>query len=230
VRQTILLSASCALLGGVVGASVVSWIKPAEPSNVSAGSARPAEQRPPVDAALLRRVESLEQSLRTLQARGAAAPQSVTPTAGAVPAAGASTAEPSRTFAPVVDPVFEAAVLDILERAEDDRDSERDVRRSERARQQAEHWTQELKERLALSAAQAAKLLELRTQLTADLRERNRETEGGQFVPREQRRKEREALRERAERHLRDMLEPQQEARYDELEPRFKLVRPPDED
>jgi hypothetical protein len=175
---------------------------------------------------VLRRLESVEQAVRALQARSASglqAPSAGSSTEGeaAAPAAGAA--------APAVgDPVFEAAVLDVVERAEEDRDSQRDVRRSERARQQAEHWSQELTERLTLSPAQAAKLVEIRTQLAAELRER-RETPG-QFVPREQRRAERDALRDSAERQLREVLRPDQLARYDELDSKLKLARPRDAD
>jgi hypothetical protein len=137
----------------------------------------------------------------------------------------ADEASARQTAPPVGDTVFEAAVLDILERAEDDRDSERDVKRTERARQRAEHWASELTTRLALSPAQTARVLEIQTELVSALRQRGRNAPDGQFVPRQQRRAQSEALREQAEQQLRDVLDPQQVARYDQLDEELKIVR-----
>jgi hypothetical protein len=239
MQKTLLSLAMSALLGGVAGASAAAWFlrdapAPSTPVAHNTGTLD-AIEHPGVDAPLLERIERIEHTIRAIQARGAPTERArrgqESTTEVAASSVGPASAAPQANDAPLVnDPVFEAAVLDILERAEDDRSSERDVRRTERAHQQAEHWTKELTTRLALSSTQAAKLLEIRTQLASDLRERRRDVAGGPFVPREQRRAAVAALRERAERELRKVLEPQQVARYDELEAELKIVRPPDSD
>jgi hypothetical protein len=226
-----LLATSCALIGGLTGAAVVVWLRPErEPSVVVAASETRATTSAdaPAEARVLRRLESVEQAVRALQARNSGTSQPAAPSAGSATEGAAASATATPAAPAVGDPVFEAAVLDVVERAEEDRDSQRDVRRSERARQQAEHWSQELTARLTLSPPQAAKLVEIRTQLAAELRERREAP--GQFVPREQRRAEREALRERAEQKLREVLRPDQVARYDELDAELKIVRPRDAD
>jgi hypothetical protein len=189
----------------------------------------PTGERAAVESSLLKRVESVEQALRALQSRRTPPPPRPRAAESGLTAAD-SIAEPGQAARPIDDPVFEAAVLDVLERAEEDRDSERDVKRNERQRQRAEHWANEVTARLALSPAQAAKILEIQSQLVADLRERRRASPDGQFVPREERQAATRALRERAEQQLRELLDARQVAAYDQLEGELKIVRPPDSD
>lgn len=205
-----------------MGAALGSWLgagsKPAPVVAEPAG--RAAEAVGEGQAELLRRLEVVERRLSALSARGSPAPRS------------AATAEPAPAepaAAAVGDPVFEAAVLDVLERAEDERDSERSERRKERVRQQAEHWAQTLTERLELSPQQAARATEIRAQLQAELRDQS-STIDGRFIPRAERRAARAALRERAEQQLKGALQPRQVASYEQLEGELRLVRPSDAD
>jgi hypothetical protein len=232
-----LVSLSSALVGGLAGAGVAARLLRQQPEPIGARIGRDGADevtaRSPVDATLVERIETLEQSLRAVRrspVAGSRAAQAAA-SASASPAVPAAPTAVSGAVAPLVaDPMFEAAVLDIVDRAEEDRDSDRDVRRAERAREQAEHWARELTTRLELTSEQAARVLEIRTQLASDLRDHRRAVEGGPFVPREQRRAAVAALRERAEHELRKELAPEQLARYEKLDTGLKLVRPPDSD
>jgi len=220
MRQGLLLVGVGGLVGGVVGARVAVWLGSTGAESIV--EPRVHEASPgSYDPAVLRRLESVEHALRVLQTGNGARARAPGPAAAAP--------EPEAPVAPVGDPVFEAAVLDVLERAEEDRDSERVERRSERERQRVEHWGQELAEHLELSPQQAARLLSIRSQLTADLREQRAAAEG-RFVPRDERRAAVAALRERAEQQLRAELDARQAAKYDQLDGKLKLVRPPDLD
>jgi hypothetical protein len=232
MRQALLVAGMGGLVGGLAGAGMFAWLRDSgpEPSPAASIALQPASApraseaaASGSDTALLRRLERVERTLSALQTRVASAAPSA---AAAEPVAGA---ESAATTAPVVDPVFEAAVLDVLERAEQDRDSERSERRTERTRQQGEHWAAQLTEQLALSPEQAARLLQIRTQLAAALREQSGAAQG-RFVPRDERRAATAALRERAELQLKAALDPRQVAQYDQLEGELKLVRPPDSD
>ena len=230
MRQALLLASISGLAGGLAGAGIVAWLGSSE-SSPAAPIAQPLASAPRAseaaaggsDTAVLRRLEAVERALSVLQTRSAS------PTGAAAAAEPVAGAQPVTTTAPVVDPVFEAAVLDVLERAEQDRDSERSERRTERTRQQAEHWAQQLTLQLRLSPQQADRLLQIRTQLTANLREQSAAAQG-RFVSRDERRAATAALREHAEQQLKATLDPQQVAQYDQLEDELKLVRPPDSD
>lgn len=227
MRQTLLLAGACGLAGGLAGATLVHWLGARGdagtgpvPLPAPLAPARAADAAGESQAEVLRRLDAVERRLSALALRGSLA---------ARPAGAAAPAPEEPAAAGVGDPVFEAAVLDVLERAEDERDSERSERRKERARQQAEHWAQALTERLELSAEQAAQVTEIRAQLQAELRDQSSGGDG-RFVPRAERRAARAALRERAEQQLKGVLLPAQAARYEELEGELRLVRPPDAD
>lgn len=210
-----------------MGASLgITLTRPAAPA--AEGMSQPdADEVGALESQLVGRLETLERSVRQLETRRDAS-RSPMPAARLGEAAPASEDQRPAPPPPVDDPVFEAAVLDILERAEEGRDSERDVRRNERARQRAEHWANELGTRLALSPAQAARLLEVRSQLETDLREQRQRQPEGTFVPREQRRAAAQSLRESAEKQLREVLDARQRAEYAKLSPDLKLARPDD--
>ena len=230
MKRALLLAGTSALVGGVAGATASSWLavgqtEPGAP-RTSGSDDGVAPERAAVDSSLLQRVESVEQALRALQGRRTGSePRARAAETGLAQAD--AVLDQSRAAAPIDDPVFEAAVLDVLERAEEDRDSERDVKRADRGRQRAEHWANELATRLALSPEQSAKILQIQTQLISDLRERRRSAPTEPYVPREERRAATRALREGAEQQLRQTLDARQVAQYDQLEGELKLVRPP---
>lgn len=209
------------LIGGVVGAGLaIALTRSDAPTAEGVRQADPAELQA-LESKLIGRLEKLERSVRELESGRPPALAARKNVAAAAP-------EQRQTPAPIDDPVFETAVLDILERAEEGRDSERDVRRNERARQRAEYWANELGMRLALSPAQAAKLLDVRMKLDADLRAQRQRQPEGTFVPRDQRRAAADALRESAERELREVLDHRQLTEYENLAPDLKLLRPDD--
>jgi hypothetical protein len=218
-----LLVGSSALIGGVAGAVGAWYLQEDAPSRAVE---RPlpelaSERDPALDPQLVSRLQALERSVRELESRR---PSVASGGAGAPVSAGAL----APTLVTPADPVFEAAVLDIIERAEEGRDSERDTRRDERARERAEAWANELTMRLGLSPTQTAKLAEIQAQLRDELRARRSNAAPGKFVPREQRRAAAQALRQRAEQELRELLDPSQAREYDKLDAELKIVRSED--
>ena len=127
-------------------------------------------------------------------------------------------------------PVFEAAVLDIIERSGDTRDAERAAVREEKQRQRDKYWADELTMRLGLTPAQSERLLVIQAQLTRELDHVRGETADGRYVPRDNRRAARQAARQRADEQLRAIFTRQQVAAYEALDSKFKIFRPRDND
>lgn len=231
MRQIWMLAGIGALAGAAGGAMVaMSWAA-AEAESVpraDLGSVAPEAPAHVTPEGLLQRLEAVELAVRRLQAASARAASARRDAEGQA----SDPAEPSPlASAPAAvadDPVFEAAVLDVLERAEEERDAERDSRRSERAQQRAEHWSRELTAQLGLSPRQAAQLLEIRSRLMFDLREQRRALSEGPFVSREERRAAADALRARADQALRDLLDARQLRLYEQLDDKLKLLRSAD--
>jgi hypothetical protein len=225
-----LLAGSSALIGGVAGAAVATRYLTEDAASTAGAPAAAAQElgaagRSAPDAQqLASRLEALERSLRELEHRQTSPPPHVP-----VTAASAGMPEPAPILAAPADPVFEAAVLDIIERAEEGRDSERDTKRDERARERAEAWANELTMRIGLSPAQTARLVEIQTQLRDELRARRSDAPTGKYISKEQRRAAVQAVRLRAEQDLREVLEPNQANEYDKLDSQLKIVRSDDD-
>lgn len=167
------------------------------------------------DDPLIARVESLERAVRALERRPAL-PR---------PSGSASSPPPSaKQKALVDDPVFEAAVADVMERVAAQRSSERDVRREERRAQQLDRWATELGEKLKLTPAQRSSVVEIRSQMMAEM-QRSFEGDAGAELSREQRRARSESIRSAAEAKLARALDSRQLAAYEALDPDLKLFR-----
>ena len=123
-------------------------------------------------------------------------------------------------------PVFEAAVLDIVERAEDTRDEMRAAARDDKRRRRDEYWANELTQQLGLAPAQTERLLAIRAQLEKDLEQIRSEDADGRYVPRAERRAARTSARQGADEQLRAVFTRQQVAAYEALDKEFKLYRP----
>lgn len=126
-------------------------------------------------------------------------------------------------------PVFEAAVLDIIERSDDARDPERTVARDEVRQRRDRYWAEELTMRLGLTPAQTERLSAIQAQLAKDLDRVRSETADGRAL-RESRRAARHAVRQRADEQLRGVFTRQQVAAYEALDDKLKLYRQRDGD
>lgn len=195
-----------ALLAGAAGGFVGRAMAPAAKASPAASSARP-EAAAADTAALARRVEQLEQQAARLD-RARTAERAPT---GRGPA-------PGGEARPIVDdPVFEAAVRDVMDRLEEERRGERQTKREERQAQSAERWSQALGEKLGLSDAQKQKLAEIAQELSRQLREL-RDSDAGS--PTDERVRE---LRARGEARVAQVLDPRQMEKYGALDPGEKL-------
>ncbi len=204
-----------ALAGGLVGAGLVIALTQNEAARTPVAPAGTlSDARFYLE--LTRRLDAIERSLRLLEARST---EPGTPRVALAAAGSSASAAPSleTAQAAVHGPAFEAAVLDVLERAEQSRDTEPEVKREGKERVRTEAWANELTMRLGLSPAQSARLLEIQTQLTTDLRSSRARVPEGQPSPTDKGRAATLELRQRAEKQLRDVLDARQLAAYDEL-------------
>ena len=213
--SSIIGAAGAALLGGVIGGLLVNYAKPA------ASRAKPPtlEQEPAAEgAALEQRLAALERQIaaerpRLRIVRPPAAAASLSPD-------GSPSERPAADPPAVVDdPVFEAAVRDILERVDEERESERELRSEERRREAAQGWTAELAARAALRDDQKAKVLSIVHDYLNGLRDpRGSDSDGGAPMTRRQWRARSRELRDRAEQRLAEVLSHEQLNTYNALD------------
>jgi hypothetical protein len=227
VRTLVLVAASSAFIGGIAGASVA-FFATAGSSSKAPKTARGHATNPSdgaTEAALEERLASVEQALRVLERRGSS-PLRALPALDAGLAGGGSSRVATNEAPPLVDdPVFEAAVRDLIDRAEVDRENEREVRREDRRKQMASRWTDDIAPRLGLNEQQKAKLLDIAQQFMSDL-SRVGERDGGVPAPRAERRAEMQKLRAESEQKLRAILDPGQMRAYEALDDQDKLGFP----
>jgi len=138
------------------------------------------------------------------------------------PADAPSGAEPSREAPAVDDPVFEAAVRDVFQRVDEERESERQVQREEQRQAAAQSWAAELTERLGLRPDQKTKIETLAKEFFEKMREGFR-TDAGAPTQFEDRRERMRTLRKEYEERLGTVLDPGQIGEYQKLDDDFKL-------
>jgi hypothetical protein len=221
VKHLVIASFASALVGGMSGTGLMLWM--------TRNEAAATLDNPPAamenDADLARRVDAVERRLAVVEPHVLLAPTALT-TAGEGPVG----AEGAALGGQVGGPVIEAAVLDVVERADDGSDDRQPPTREERRRQH-KRWANELTMRLGLTPAQTETLLVIQNELDGELeRERRASTENGAYVPREQRRIARQAIRQRADQRVRGALAPRQQAAYDQLDEKLKIDRARDSD
>lgn len=183
------------------------------------------------------RLSAVDRSLEAVERTsdgGLQAADGFAPRVRVLPPAPASASDPSAAPSPdepvrIDSPLFEAAVLDIIERSDDARDAERAVVRDEVRRRRDKYWTDELTMRLGLTPAQTERLSAIQAQLTKDLDRVRSETADGRAL-RESRRAARHAVRQRADEQLRGVFTRQQVAAYEALDDKLKLYRQRDGD
>jgi hypothetical protein len=220
VKQLVLASFASALVGGMSGTGLMLWMTRSDPEPLPASPVASAES----SAELANRLSAVERALTAVERRAQVVPTALAE-ADDTPAPAAPSAVDDAPVA-VGSPVFEAAVLDIIDRAEEDRDVQRSATRDARKQQRSEHWANELAMRLGLTPAQTETLRTIQAELDSELERERRTSSEGPFVPRDQRRAARQALRQNAEQRLRRSLAPRQQAAYDELDGKLKLYRP----
>jgi hypothetical protein len=136
-------------------------------------------------------------------------------------------ADDSKSKSGIDDPVFEAAVRDVLARAETERREERQARREQRSRQRAEAWSQDLTQRLSLTEEQRGKLEQLALDYYQKVRERwqARAEDGADagVVTWQERRQQVQALRQQYDQRLGEVLDRDQMEKYEALEPESRL-------
>jgi hypothetical protein len=215
------IPAGSALVGGVVGALLaISLVKPepetrARPERTTAG-----EQAESAGAPLDDRVARLERSIQALGLRDsmarAAARTNDAPSDAAARA-------PVADVAPIIDnPVFEAAVRDVLDRAEQERNVERESQRAEWRKQASEEWATGLTEKLRLTDVQKAKALAVATTFWEKLRDL-RQGDAGPSLNRQELRARMDELRSAAETELGQVLSASQMNSYRELDEASRL-------
>jgi hypothetical protein len=218
VKHLVLASFASALVGGMSGTGLMLWMTRNEPAPAPSTPVASAES----SAELARRLTALERTLTAVERPVRAGPTTLAET-------GNATDEPRVLDDPPVavgSPVFEAAVLDIIDRAEEDRALQRSATRDARKQRRSERWSNEVTMRLGLTPAQTETLRAIEAELDSGLERERRASTEGPFVPRDQRRAARQAIRQHAERRLRATLAPPQQAAYDELDDTLKLYRP----
>jgi hypothetical protein len=213
-----------ALLGGVVGALLTVTLVRGSVSRTDA-PARPeptTEPSQPTESSVDARVTSLERSLRALALKDSVA-RAAPPVSGVAVEAGHS---PVANVAPIVDnPVFEAAVRDVMDRAEQERTLERETQRAEWRKRTADEWGSKLGEKLRLTEIQKTKATAIAQSFWDRLREL-RQTDAGPAPSREEWRERVAALRKTSEAELAQILDRSQLTSYGELDDADKLGSP----
>ena len=135
----------------------------------------------------------------------------------------AASGKPVADVAPIIDnPVFEAAVRDVLDRAEQERHVERESQRAEWRKQAAEEWANGLTEKLRLTEMQKAKALAVATTFWEKLRDL-RQSDAGPALSRQELRARMDELRSAAEAELGQVLSASQLNSYRELDEASRL-------
>ena len=144
----------------------------------------------------------------------------------ASPEAARTEKPPPADVAPIVDnPVFEAAVRDVMDRAEQERSLERETQRAEWRKRASEEWGNDLSQKLRLTDIQKAKVIEIANGFWEKLRDA-RQSDAGAPPTREQRRQQLDALRQAAEADLAKVLDHSQITSYRELDEASRLGTP----
>lgn len=221
--STFAIPAASAVVGGAVGALLaISLVRPKPETRVRPEPAPLGEQAEPMTSTPLDdRVARLERSVQALGLRDSMARAAAK--AAAAPSDAATAKAPVADVAPIVDnPVFEAAVRDVLDRAEQERNLERESQRAEWRKQASEEWANGLTEKLRLTDMQKAKALAVATSFWEKLRDL-RQGDAGPALNRQELRARMDELRGAAEAELGQVLSASQMNSYRELDEASRL-------
>lgn len=123
----------------------------------------------------------------------------------------------------VADPVFEAAVLDILDRESERKDGERETRRANLVAQHGQRLSGELTEKLGLAAEQQAEIARVVSEHFEKLRNLRSEDAPERPVTRRDWQKRMEELNQAAQSELEKVLSPAQFEQYQKLDPEDQI-------
>jgi hypothetical protein len=213
-----------ALLGGAIG-TLVTLSLSRNQAKVEARAELPTASsvRLPSSTPIDGRVEALERTVRALALKESVARAMKQ----ATPEAAGTEKPPPADVAPIVDnPVFEAAVRDVMERAEEERNLERETQRAEGRQRAAEEWSNDLSQKLRLTDVQKAKVTEIAQSFWEKLRETRQGGDAGVRPSREERRQQLDQLRQAAEAELAKVLDHSQLTSYRELDESARLGSP----
>ena len=194
------------LLGGALGGLVVGYARPATPAPRGNGSSINALAGD-VDE-LAARVETLEKQVARLQQMRPSVVQVPVAAAGTPPEEGAPPQHPKA----IDDPVFEAAVRDVVDRIQQERTTDREARMDERRQRATQQWADRFGQQLQLSDDQKAKVLAIAQEYAQKLRDL-RDSDAGP-ASREDWRAQRDAIRDQSEQRLGEVLTPRQMQSY----------------
>lgn len=204
-----------AVLGGAVGGFVVSRFSAPRPAP-SLSAELPVKAATNEAGPLETRVLALEEKVARLSRRPPGMSAVLAPSANRD---GGGAGDPR----PVIDdPVFEVAVRDIVDRVEEERSSERDVRRDEQRKRMSETWVADLGLELSLSDAQKAKVTEIVSEMFQRLRDL-RNVDAG-TLRRSERVARMRAVSEDAEKKLSGVLDASQMTAYRALDEDLRLT------
>lgn len=223
--RTVLVSVGLAVGGGVVGsAATLAWAEPrdttAETPTSEAETDEGDQAKPHASTSddverLAARVRSLEKrvSLLTIAIGNAR------PTGNSDDGLGDGQDAPGTApAADVADPVFEAAVRDIMDRAGEEREAERQERRTQLRRQIATRWSEELATELQLTDAQKSKVVEIVNAHFEAMRAMRDAPPQERPVTRREWRTKMQQMRQQSESKLREILSPGQYEQYQQLD------------
>lgn len=170
-------------------------------------------------AALRRRLASMERRLSLVTA-ALAQGQGV-----AVDGELDGSANPSQAMddVDVADPIFEAAVLDIIDRQEEREEEERDERRRTLRKERSERYAEALTEKLSLTDEQREKVAELVREHFESFRALRDRDNPNRPVTRSEWRKHMDEMNRRVDEKLAGLLGPQQFRAYEDLQPEDKI-------
>lgn len=202
-----------AAAAGAAGGGAVVWraTRPA-PAVVAAGPDAPAEELTP-------RVAALEQVVSRLSTQPRVALTLPAPVTAAEP----PHAAPAPSAAVVDDPVFEAAVRDVVQRVEEEQASEHESKLAEQRQAAATRWASGLVDKLHLNEQQQTKVAAIAREFYDHVRDALATPDAGANPSFNDQRTKVRALRTESEQKLGQVLDPSQLANYEKLDDDDKL-------
>jgi hypothetical protein len=130
---------------------------------------------------------------------------------------------PAPSAAVVDDPVFEAAVRDVVQRVEEEHVSEHEAKLAEQRQTAATHFASGLVDKLRLTEQQQAKVAAIAHEFYDHVRDALAATDGGAAPSFNDQRTKVRALRNDSEQTLGEVLDPSQRGSYEKLDDDDKL-------
>lgn len=217
-----------AVLGGVIGGGLVQMLRAESGSDSKRPRAEQLRAAKPSDKGAEDEEENeLASRLRTLEHRiglvtAALQKQKDTGSLAAPAEAGVAPSERGDST-DVADPVFEAAVLDIVDRERERKDEEQAVWRKKLQAERGRRLANELTDSLQLNAQQEAEIAQAVTDYFEQMRALREDTSPNQPATRKEWREQRDRMNQASDDKLRQILSPEQFAKYEALSPDEKL-------